>query len=91
MFSEHTLFSRCVRPDARFIQLCSSLSCTYENIEYVSILINLELNTMANWLAMNKGSLNAISLPSKGLTENYIPRLVINIIIEQVTELFLGG
>ena len=69
------------------------------NIELVSVLINSELNKIADWLAVNKLSLNVqktkfmiFHYRQRILTENDIPHLMINnTLIEQVTEFnFLG-
>ena len=65
----------------------------------VSVLINSELNKIADWLAVNKLSLNVqknkfmiFHYRQRILTENDIPHLMINnTLIEQVTEFnFLG-
>ena len=85
-------------------RLLSSPMCLFSSgcdgdVERVSILINLELNKIADWLAVNKLSLNVqktklmiFHYRQRILTENDIPRLMINnAIIELVTEFnFLG-
>ena len=79
--------------------MCSFSSGCDGDVERVSILINLELNKIADWLAVNKLSLNVqktklmiFHYRQRILTENDIPRLMINnAIIERVTEFnFLG-
>ena len=69
------------------------------NIELISTLINSELNKIADWLAVNKLSLNVkktkfmiFHYRQRVLTENDIPCLMINnTLIERVTEFnFLG-
>ena len=79
--------------------MCSFTSQCNCNIELVSVLINLELNKIADWLAINKLLLNGqknkfmiFHYRQRILTENDIPHLMINnILIEQVTEFnFLG-
>ena len=79
--------------------MCSFSSGCDGDVERVSILINLELNKIADWLAVNKLSLNVQKTKlmifhylQRILTENDIPRLMINnAIIERVTEFnFLG-
>ena len=73
--------------------MCSFSSGCDGDVERVSILINLEWNKIANWLAMNKLSLNVqktklmiFHYRQRILTENDIPRLMINnAIIERVT------
>ena len=79
--------------------MCSFSSGCDGDVERVSILINLELNKIADWLAVNKLSLNVqktklmiFHYRQRILTENDIPRLMINnAIIEWVTEFnFLG-
>ena len=79
--------------------MCSFSSGCDGDVECVSILINLELNKIADWLAVNKLSLNVqknklmiFHYRQRILTENDIPRLMINkAIIERVTEFnFLG-
>ena len=80
-------------------RMCSLTSQCNGNIELVSILINSELNKIADWLAVNKLSLNVQIIKfmifhyrQRILTENDIPYLMINnTLIEQVTEFnFLG-
>ena len=69
------------------------------DIDRVSTLINLELNKIADWFAVNKLSLNVqknklmiFHYQQRILTENDIPRLMINnTIIEWVTEFNLLG
>ena len=82
----------------------SSLMCSFTrgcdgNIVIVSTLINSELNKIADWLAVNKLSLNVqktkfmiFHYRQRVLTENDIPCLMINnTLIERVTEFnFLG-
>ena len=79
--------------------MCLFTSQCNGNIELVSILINSELNKIADWLAVNKLSLNVQIIKfmifhyrQRILTENDIPYLMINnTLIEQVTEFnFLG-
>ena len=79
--------------------ICSFTSQCNGNIELVSVLINSELNKIADWLAVNKLSLNVqktkfmiFHYRQRILTENDIPHLMINnTLIEQVTEFnFLG-
>ena len=79
--------------------MCSFSSDCDGGVERVSILINLELNKIADWLAVNKLSFNAqknklmiFHYRQRILTENNIPRLMINnAIIERVTEFnFIG-
>ena len=79
--------------------MCSFSSGCDGDVERVSILINLELNKIADWLAVNKLSLNVqktklmiFHYRQRISTENGIPRLMINnAIIERVTEFnFLG-
>ena len=79
--------------------MCSFSSGCDGDVERVSILINLELNKIADWLAVNKLSLNVqktklmiFHYRQRILTENDIPCLMINnAIIERVTEFnFLG-
>ena len=79
--------------------ICSFTSQCNGNIELVSVLINSELNEIADWLAVNKLSLNVqktkfmiFHYRQRILTENDIPHLMINnTLIEQVTEFnFLG-
>ena len=81
---------------------CPMCSFTREcngDIELVSILINSELDKIADWLAVNKLSLNVqktkfmiFHYRQRVITGNDIPRLMINnTLIEQVTEFnFLG-
>ena len=79
--------------------MCSFSSGCGGDVERVSIVINLELNKIADWLTVNKLSLNVqktklmiFHYRQRSLTENDIPRLIINnAIIERVTEFnFLG-
>ena len=79
--------------------MCSFSSGCDGDVERVSILINLEFNKIADWLAVNKLSLNVqktklmiFHYRQRILTENDIPRFMINnAIIERVTEFnFLG-
>ena len=79
--------------------MCSFTRGCDGNIEIVSTLINSELNKIADWLAMNKLSLNVqktkfmiFHYRQRVITENDIPCLMINnTLIEQVTEFnFLG-
>ena len=87
--ARHTDISSCVT----FTSQCNG------NIELVSVLINSELNKIADRLAVNKLSLNVqknkfmiFHYRQRILTENDIPHLMINnTLIEQVTEFnFLG-
>ena len=79
--------------------MCSFSSGCDGDIERVSILISLELNKIAGWLAVNKLSLNVQKIKrmifhyrQRILRENNIPRLMINnAIIERVTEFNLLG
>ena len=79
--------------------MCSFTRGCNGNIELISTLINSELNKIADWLAVNKLSLNVqktkfmiFHYRQRVLTENDIPRLMINnTLIERVTEFnFLG-
>ena len=79
--------------------MCSFTSQCNGNIEFVSVLINSELNKIADWLAVNKLSLNVqknkfmiFHYRHRILTENDIPHLMMNYaLIEQVIEFnFLG-
>ena len=79
--------------------MCSFTSQCNGNIELGSVPINSELNKIADWLAVNKLSLNAqknkfliFHYRQRIITENDIPHLMINNTrIEQVTEFnFLG-
>ena len=79
--------------------MCSFTRGCNGNIELISTLINSELNKIADWLAVNKLSLNVqktkfmiFHYRQRVLTENYIPCLMINdTLIERVTEFnFLG-
>ena len=79
--------------------MCSFTRGCDGNIDIVSTLINSELNKIADWLAVNKLSLNVqktkfmiFHYRQRVLTENDIPCLMINnTLIERVTEFnFLG-
>ena len=79
--------------------MCSFTRGCNGNIEQISTLINSELNKIADWLAVNKLSLNVkktkfmiFHYRQRVLTENDIPCLMIyNTLIEWVTEFnFLG-
>ena len=79
--------------------LCSFTRECNGDIELVSILINSELDKIADWLAVNKLSLNVqkaklmiFHYRQRIITGNDIPRLMINnTLIELVTEFnFLG-
>ena len=79
--------------------MCSFTRGCDGNIDIVSILINSELNKIADWLAVNKLSLNVrktkfmiFHCHQRVITENDIPCLMINnTLIERVTEFnFLG-
>ena len=79
--------------------MCSFTRGCNGNIEQISTLINSELNKIADWLAVNKLSLNVqktkfmmFHYRQRVLTENDIPCLMINnTLIERVTEFnFLG-
>ena len=79
--------------------MCSFTRGCNGNIEQISTSINSELNKIADWLAVNKLSLNVqktkfmiFHYRQRVITENDIPCLVINnTIIERVTEFnFLG-
>ena len=78
--------------------MCSFTRECNGDIELVSILINSELDKIADWLAVNKLSLNVqknkfiFHYRQRIITGNDIPRLMINnTLIEQVTEFnFLG-
>ena len=79
--------------------MCSFTRECNGDIELVSILINSELDKIADWLAVNKLSLNVqktklmiFHYHQRIITGNDIPRLMINnTLIEQVTEFnFLG-
>ena len=79
--------------------MCSSTRGCNGNIEQISTSINSELNKIADWLAVNKLSLNVqktkfmiFHYRQRVITENDIPCLVINnTLIERVTEFnFLG-
>ena len=39
--------------------LCSFSQCSHNDMNYISTMINLELNKISDWLAVNKLSLNA--------------------------------
>ena len=80
-------------------KVCSFTRGCDGNIDIVSTLINSELNKIADWLAVNKLSLNVqktkfmiFHYRQRVLTENDIPCLMINnTLIERVTEFnFLG-
>ena len=80
-------------------RMCSFTRECHGDIELVSILINSELDKIADWLAVNKLSLNVqktkfmiFHYRQRIITGNDIPRLMINnTLIEQVTEFnFLG-
>ena len=80
--------------------MCSFTRECNGDIELVSILINSELDNIADWLAVNKVSFNVqkknkfmiFHYHQRIITRNDIPRLMINNpLIEQVTEFnFLG-
>ena len=79
--------------------MCSFTGGCNGNIDIVSTLINSELNKIADWLAVNKLSLNVqktkfmiFHFRQRVITENDIPCLMINNTqIERVTEFnFLG-
>ena len=79
--------------------MCSFTRRCNGNIELISTLINSEMNKIADWLAVNKLSLNVqktkfmiFHYRQRVLTENDIPCLMINnTLIERVTEFnFLG-
>ena len=73
--------------------MCSFTIQCNGNIELVSVLINSELNKIADWLAVNKLSLNVqktkfmiFNYRQRIVTENDIPHLMINnTLIEQVS------
>ena len=79
--------------------MCSFTRGCNGNIELISTSINSELNKIADWLAVNKLSLNfqktkfmIFHYRQRVITENDIPCLIINnTLIERVTEFhFLG-
>ena len=79
--------------------MCSFTRGCNDNIEQISTSINSELNKIADWLVVNKLSLNVqktkfmiFHYRQRVITENDIPCLVINnTLIERVTEFnFLG-
>ena len=79
--------------------MCSFTRGCNGNIELISTLINSELNKIADWLAVNKLSLNVkktkfmiFHYRQRVLMENDIPcRMINNTLIERVTEFnFLG-
>ena len=81
------------------IPMCSFTRGCDGYIDIVSTLINSELNKIADWLAVNKLSLNVqktkfviFHYRQRVITKNDIPRLMINnTLIERVTEFnFLG-
>ena len=79
--------------------MCSFTLQCHGNIELISTFINSELNKSADWLAVNKLSVNVkktkfmiLHYRQRVILENDIPRLMINkTLIERVTEFnFLG-
>ena len=91
----------CCQATSHYLNQCwpRSLRGCNGNIELISTLINSELNKIADWLAVNKLSLNVqktkfmiFHYRQRVLTENDIPCLMINdTLIERVTEFnFLG-
>ena len=92
------------KQDAEYISSIPAAICSFTrgcngNIELISTLINSELNKIADWLAVNKLSLNVQKIKfmifhyrERVLAENDIPCLMINdTLIERVTEFsFLG-